>query len=263
MSAFEALRHLRHYHQLHPTLALPAVADLIKSVDADSTGLDFAAAFELADCVPTEIAVDNPRLFYRSCIEHLILRHRPIWVRVMMLGRKKFIQKVSRDERQCFRGAGLLDEPPDMTVIRWLDQITGRIRHDLDAVKLERARHAEQLTIQHESERLRRLGIRLEPRWIAIEDNTAGYDVMSYDKGAVEPIARLIEVKSTIVSPLRFTLTRNEWEQALKFGESYHFHIWHMEIEGQRLFERTVTDMAPHIPTDNEKGRWRNAEIPL
>lgn len=263
MSAFEALRYLRYHHRAHPMLPLVAVADLIKSLDADSTALDFAAAFELANAVPADIQETDAIVFYRACIEHLILRHRPIWVRIMTLGRQKFIQKLSRDEQQCFRGAGLLREPPDMHVIRWLDQITGRIRHDLNTRNLEQGRRAEQLTIQHEIKRLRQLGIALNPRWISIDDNTAGYDVLSYDPGTVEPTARLIEVKSTIVSPLRFTVTRNEWNQALKFGNSYHFHIWHFDVGVERLFEKTVADIKPHIPSDNERGRWRNAEIPL
>ena len=124
-----------------------------------------------------------------------------------------------------------------------------------------RAREAEQLTLKHEAERLARLGIRIPPVWMAIEDNTAGYDIQSFDLGAEGPVARLIEVKSTIASPLRFFLSRNEWETAKKYGGTYHFHIWDLQVP--RLYERTVADIAPHIPTDNEKGSWSTVHIPV
>jgi hypothetical protein len=77
------------------------------------------------------------------------------------------------------------------------------------------------------------------------------------------PTNRLIEVKSTIASPIRFYLTRNEWEKALNFGDAYHFHIWDLQANPPRLYQRTVADIAPHVPTDNEKGRWKDAEIPV
>ena len=96
---------------------------------------------------------------------------------------------------------------------------------------------------------------------MSIEDNTAGYDIQSFDPGTEGPVARLIEVKSTIASPLRFWLTRNEWETAKKFGAAYSFHIW--DLQGPQLHERTANEILPHIPTDNERGRWANVEYPI
>src|SRR5262249_37569117 len=149
--------------------------------------------------------------------------------RMMTLGRQKFVLKLSRDEQQCFREAGLLARPPSQPVRLWWDRISGQARLAADQIKLEQGRAAEILSISRETERLRRIGIQREPIWISVEDNTAGYDVLSYDSGVVEPTNRLIEVKSTTASPLRFNLTRNEWNKALEFGTSYHFHIWDMQ----------------------------------
>lgn len=115
---------------------------------------------------------------------------------------------------------------------------------------------------------MKSLGITEEPVWTAIEDNTAGYDVLSYEKNDFGLINKLIEVKSSMASPLRFFVSRNEWEQAVKFGDAYHFHIWDMKqtkpIQSNPiLYERMAADIAPHIPNDNAKGKWKNAEIPL
>ena len=106
---------------------------------------------------------------------------------------------------------------------------------------------------------MRSVGVTLEPLWMSIEDNTAGYDIKSYDPGPEGPTARLIEVKSTIMSPLRFQLSRNEWNTAQKYGAAYYFHVW--DMQSRRLHVRTVADIRPHIPSDNVDGEWRNVEI--
>ena len=73
----------------------------------------------------------------------------------------------------------------------------------------------------------------------------------------------MIEVKSTVSSPLRFILTRNEWDHAVKAGAAYLFHVWDMTMKPPMMHERTVAQVAPHIPSDNEKGKWKTADIPL
>jgi hypothetical protein len=129
--------------------------------------------------------------------------------------------------------------------------------------KMEQAREAEVLTMEYERERLKSLGIEKEPEWKGLDDNFAGYDVLSYDPGKFAPTNRMIEVKSTIASPLRFIVSRNEWEQAVKFGPAYLFQVWDMQKLPPVLHERTTVQVAAHIPSDNEKGKWKTAEIPL
>ena len=263
MSAFEALRILRIHQESNPEIALPELAQLIISVQADAGALDFEAAYVLAETISPDVSTGDGIRFYQHCIDGLILKERQIWAKIITLGRQKFTQKLSRDERQCFREAGLLLTPASLRIIAWWDRITGEVRLAADLLRIARSRRAERLTLDHETKRLRELGIDRDPIWIAIEDNTAGYDVISYDLGPIEPLNRLIEVKSTIASPLRFQLSRNEWNQACRFGERYHFHIWNLQTEPPQLFERTVADILPHVPTDNELGHWRIADIPV
>jgi hypothetical protein len=263
MGGFEALRVLRAHQRHNPGVAIRDIAVLSVRVEADVASLDFEAAFALAEIVADGHVAPDGVGFYQYCIEAVVLARHPTWAKMMTYGRQKFVQKLSRDEQQCFRGAGLLEDPPSWPVIAWWDRVTNRVRLAGDQLKLERARKAEELSLIHETSRLRELGITLPPRWTAIEDNQAGYDIHSYDKGIVEPTARLIEVKSTIASPLRFMLTRHEWDQAVKFGTAYHFHVWDMTANPPRLFERTAAAIAPHVPSDNEKGKWKIAEIPI
>lgn len=261
MSAFEGLRVLRLRQVSYPGTSLTELADLIRRVDPDGASHDFDAAFQLDPIViPAAVAHEVPG-FYQHCIEAAIPRFRPLWGRIITLGRSVFVQKLSRDEAQCFRSAGLLEDPPTRPVILWWDRVAAIARLRSDQEKMERARKAEEMSLEYETRRMRALGINRTPVWMSIEDNTAGYDIQSFDVGSEGPVARLIEVKSTIASPLRFFLTRNEWEIARKFGPAYHFHVW--DLRGPQLHECSVADIMPHIPTDNERGKWSNVMIPI
>jgi hypothetical protein len=261
MSAFEGLRVLRLRQVAYPNSGLAEIADLVRHVDPDGASHDFDAAFKLDPIVvPAALAHEVPG-FYQHCIEAAIPAFRPLWGRIITLGRSVFVQKLSRDEVQCFRLAGLLEDPPTRHIISWWDRVAAIARLRSDQEKMERARLAEEMSLEHEAKRMKALGIDRSPVWMSIEDNTAGYDIRSFDVGSGEPIARLIEVKSTIASPLRFFLSRNEWEAAKKFGAAYHFHVW--DMQGPQLHERTVAEILPHIPTDNEKGKWSNVVIPI
>lgn len=260
MSAFEGLRILRLRQPAYPGVQLADLAALVRRIDPDAASHDFDAAFQLHPIVAPAVAAEVPD-FYQHCIEAAIPSFRPLWGRIITLGRSVFVQKLSRDEIQCFRSAGLLEDPPPRGIIAWWDRVAAIARLRSDQEKMVRAREAEEMSLAHEAKRMAQLGINRPPVWMSIEDNTAGYDIKSFDLGTEGPVARLVEVKSTIASPLRFWLSRNEWETAKKFGSAYYFHIW--DMQGPQLHERTVTDILPHIPTDNERGKWANVLIPV
>jgi hypothetical protein len=257
MSAFEALRSIRIYRRNYPRLPVAELTNLIISIDPG--GFDYAAAGHLDRYVPASAEPHKPATFYRACIEGLI-QQKPIWMKTVVLGRRKFTQKLSRDEEQCFRLAGLLDDKLDSNVVDWWDMISSQMRRLSSEDAMRRARAAERLSLQYECKRLERFGILKPPIWMSIEDNTAGYDILSYDPGNIDPINKLIEVKSTVASPARFFVTRNEWNTALKFAPRYYFHIW--DLHSDRLYECTAAEIAMKIPSDNEpRGRWTTAEI--
>jgi hypothetical protein len=236
---------------------------LLRSVESDAVGLDFPAALALYQIVGDEVEAEEPEAFYRECIAAIILSRKQSWARAVIQGRDRLLSQLSRDEHQCFRIAGLLNTPPAEDVVDWWDGIAGKFRLASDQEKLEQGRAAEKLTLKYEREKLARLGIQREPRWIAVEDNTVGYDVLSYTGGGDEPLNQLIEVKSTVASPLRFYLTRNEWRQAERSGSAYVFHIWDVSRTPPRRYERTVDEIRPHVPSDQASGRWTVTEIPV
>lgn len=266
MPAFEGLRILRGHFQRRPEEQVSRLVEIVRNTEPNIASYDLEAAIVLHDLVPK----DTPHtgvMFYRVCLGAVLLKELPEWAKLMTLGRGRFIKRLSseeyRDVRSIFRQAQLLDEPPSVGDVEWWDDVQAHVRLQGDAEKMRRARAGEQLSIEYERKRLAKLGLTLEPRWMAIEDNTAGYDVLSYNPGPFGPLNKLIEVKSTIASPLRFFLTRNEWEQANKFGKAYVFHVWDMQKQPAVLYEKTVVQITPHVPQDNMKGQWKTALIPI
>jgi hypothetical protein len=262
LSAFEALRLLRQYASDNPQLAILQLVDLIEKVDQDGRHLDLRAAAYLHEIVESECPLENP-IFYQRCIRAVVLAHQPVWIRAMRQGRKRFVSSLKPDDVDVFVAAGLLLDPPPDAVVEWWDEIVGHARLAIDIQKMEQAREAERLSIAFEIARLEAIGIENRPEWVGLDDNFAGYDVASFemDNGIVSSV--MIEVKSTSARPLRFLLTRNEWNQAEKVGHAYRFHVWDMGKEPPVLHIRTVDQVRPLIPVDNHKGKWALVEIPL
>ncbi|MEJ0009499.1 MAG: DUF3883 domain-containing protein [Alphaproteobacteria bacterium] len=266
ISAFEGLRIMRGVIATVPevTVAECPAALLAHSPQADA--YDLEAAVELHALVAPDAPHDNV-LFYRECILAVLLLKMPAFAKLMTLGRGRFIKRIKgddyRDIRSVFREAKLLEDTPSGGDISWWDTVQGRVRLNFDQERLVRARYAESLSLGYEQNELLKLGIAHAPVWMAIEDNTAGYDVLSYRSTAVGERNLLIEVKSTIASPLRFIITRNEWNNADQVGNAYLFHVWDMDKDPPILHIRTVEQIRPHIPADKEKGKWKTAEIPI
>lgn len=249
-----------------PEVTIEVCPEALIAHSPQAQAFDLAAAKALHPLVAAD-AVHESVLFYRECVLAALLLKMPAFAKLMTLGRGRFIKRLKGDEyrdiRSVFREAKLLEDPPSADDILWWDNVQGRVRLNFDQERLARARHAESLSLETEKAALRQLGIGRAPIWMAIDDNTVGYDVLSYRPAPAGETNLLIEVKSTIASPLRFIITRNEWENADQVGEAYIFHVWDMDKESPVLHVRTVEQVRQHIPADNFKGKWKTAEIPI
>jgi hypothetical protein len=254
MSAFEALRNVRTYRSTYINLVR---GDLLRLVQALEIGaLDYEAALSLDDLVPNTDGMSDTA-FLRTCIEAL-LKSNPIWIRSVSLGRSKFVQKLERDQSSCFRCARLLDQPAPDETESWWASIMAYSRASSDILRADQGRRAEKMSLEFERRRLSELGIDRAPTWMSLEDNTVGYDIVSFDPGQPEPMNLLIEVKS-FVSSGEFFLSRNEWRVASKYRDRYQFHIW--DMTHKRLYRMSVLEVGPHIPIDAEGGQWEEATV--
>lgn len=260
MSALSALYAIRTYGLTHPEATLGETIESLRRSDADMSAVDFggAVAFHNALDLPTP---DAPAGFFRATLTAWINHAEPWWLRLFPYGRERVLAALTPDEIQCFRAATLLQDPPETEICEWWDQLANLRRAAENTDLTEQGREAERWSLEFERERLSALGIQLRPKWVAIENNGAGFDIQSYDKGQVEPVARLIEVKSSTQSPPRMILTRNEWETANRFGERYFFHVW--SVPAKKLKVLSSAEVEPHIPHDNGTGKWSEAVIPV
>ncbi|AXX97815.1 DUF3883 domain-containing protein [Profundibacter amoris] len=259
---FEGLRLLRQHSAENSGMSPSDVLDLVVAVEADAASLDLEAALFLGGLVEQDCPLEG-EYFYQICIKAVVIRHQPIWAKSMKQGRIRFINSLGVNDQGIFAAAGLLDDPPTMEVVSWWDDVVGHARLAIDIQKMEQARIAEALSIEYEQIHLNKIGITKHPKWVGLDDNFAGYDVLSYDLENGSEVNRMIEVKSTINSPLRFFVSRNEWKTADTIGDAYSFHVWNMAIDPPQLHIRSVEDIRPHIPSDNAKGAWSNAAIPI
>jgi hypothetical protein len=262
LSAFEGVRLIRMYAAKQPEVPIEQLLAIIEHIEADAANLDLEASTYLHRLLEPGCPLSGD-IFYQACISAVVTKHQPTWCSAMRQGRMRFLDSLESNDRDVFVAAGIAREPVPFEVVLWWDTVTGFARLITDIEKMEQARTAEALTMDHERKRLKSLGIDKEPQWKGLDDNFAGYDVLSFGPGAFAPTNVMIEVKSTITSPLRFIVTRNEWEQAEKFGSAYLFHVWDMQKTPPVLYERTSAQVAVHIPSDNDKGKWKTAEIPL
>lgn len=262
MSAFNGLLAIRRYSVAHPNILLPDMVTAIRRISVDDAYHNYEAASMLHSLTPQ---IEGPKTdvpaFYREIIATLVREIKPWWIRLSPSGRDRVKAALSANEEQCFNAAGLFLQPPPPEILRWWDTLAQEVRTKDNAKLLEQGRAAEQLTMQHETERLVALGISNHPRWVSVDDNSVGYDVHSYDKGPVEPVAKLIEVKSTIRQPREIFITRNEWETALDMAPNYYFHIW--SLPEKHLIELTTADIEPSIPANRGNGSWQIVKIIL
>lgn len=261
MSSLTALISLRRYLRDHPEASPEAANTALLRVDADYSRSDFATGLKLHEELESSIDFLELQPNLREALQMLIRLHNPWWRRLAPYGRQRLATALSKDELQTFRSAGLMEQPPSALVVEWWDKLAAEARTIVDENLNIQGRYAEQLSLAYERARLESLGIDQQPKWIAIEDNGAGFDILSFDPSAYGVRNRLIEVKSTQRNETRLILTRGEWETALEFGEAYHFYIW--KLPAEVLIIKRVSDISLHVPVNVVGGKWLEAEIIL
>lgn len=261
MSAFVALIGLRRYLHDHPHTPVEEAALSLQRSDADLAAADFGGALRLHDQLASDVDFSDPIAGLRTGLRILIEAHRPWWCRFFPYGRQRLATALTQDELQTFRSAGLFDDKPPSEVVEWWDAFASLVRTADDERMNAQGRDGERLSLNYERKRLATLGIPKEPKWVALDDNSAGYDIHSYDLTEYGLKNRLIEVKSSQRSPPRIMLTRGEWDAAAKYGEAYTIHLW--QLPSEELTILSAADIRHHIPDDCGKGRWSLIEINL
>lgn len=248
----------------HPGMLPDEAAKRLRRGPIQDAVLDFEDALEVAsrfDWTLFQPSHDR-HTELRATLRALILGLKPPWISLFCRGRKKVLAVLTNDEKQCFRAAGLTEKPPSEDVVAWWDSMTAALARNEGANLISIGRVGEQLTIEHEKAKLRRLGLEdMAVEWVSIEDNAAGYDVRSWDlseAGEVEEM--MIEVKTSVSGEDRFFLSRNEWEVAKSNPARYFIYYWEGDPIKLKRILRTE-DLIRFIPIDTDVSRWINIEV--
>lgn len=192
----------------------------------------------------------------REALMDLVSASDPPWVQNARFGRRRVLQYAPPEIAQICREAGLADASTPEVVAFW-DVLAARARGLHDVQLNETGRVGERLTLRYEEQRTGRT-----PRWIALDSNEDGYDVLScLDMVNRAPIC--IEVKSSQLGLHgSFYLTRHEWESAESFLH-FHVHLWDLSATIPRLAVLGLDSVVRHLPSDHGSGRWEIACVPF
>lgn len=234
--------------------------DAIKLISKNrhrAASLDFESAINAGASLGWTEILEPSAGGLRTFIRHYIRSEEPWWAKIIPHGRSKLLSILDSDIVQCFREAALLDARPSDSALEWWDEMSAIARAEADIERMKNARTAERLSLDYETSRLRSLGITQEPEWKSIEDNSLGYDILSYDVQHDSLIRKMIEVKSTTTGYIY--ISRNEWRNAQSSKGRTFFHIW--KVPEWELSVKTSEDIAESIPQDCGSGHWQEVII--
>jgi hypothetical protein len=257
-SAISGLIRLRRELANFPNKSPGEVCRLLSATYANA-GVDFEAAVQLHEVMPA-LPEGTPEAF-QCVISELVLSSAPSWLGLLRRGRDALFSVVGADVRTCFERAGALEPIPESSVVKWLDSLVSLAYAQNDAKLLAFGREAEYLSYEFERNRLAEHAAAPEVEWVALNDNSAGFDLRSASLKDGVFVPRLIEVKSSQKDPPRIIITRHEWDVACRIGDAYVFHVWHLASRLMR--EVPFQEMSVHVPLDQGRGTWESVQIEI
>ena len=257
-SAISGLIRLRRELANYQSKSPEEVCRLLSATYANA-GVDFSAAVQLHKIIPA-LPEDVSEAF-RCVISELVFLADPSWLGLLRRGRDALFSVVDADVRTCFERAGALKPIPDSSVVKWLDSLVSLAYAKNDARLLASGREAEFLSYQLEQARLADIPDAPSVEWVALDDNSAGFDIRSVCLMDGTFTHRLIEVKSSQRTPPRIIVTRHEWDVACRMRESYVFHVWNLPSRSMR--EISFREMSVHVPIDQGSGAWESVQIDI
>lgn len=258
MSALTALGLVRQEILKLPDIDFSTAMNRVKNPTTDFKYLDYDNARYLNTIIPKEIIeFENPNVL-RNALKNILLALEPDYLYVFPTGRNAVRQLLSVNEYQVFRNADLFVEYPDAEVIAWWDELSNLIRNNLNT---EDFREAEKKSYEIELELLSSNECPFTPKWIALDDNTAGYDILSYRIVGDSWVPIAIEVKSTSSNHVRFYLTRNEARITSQMKERYFLHFWKASEPNPVVFQ--YQQIMSNLPIDVANGKWQSVLIEI
>jgi hypothetical protein len=206
-----------------------------------------------------EINSNDYKFKVRELLFEYLVNYSPFWTRRIKWGLSSFIKDLTLNETHCFNEAGLLDYSVIENIL-WWNKLPFFENNNLNLRTIGII--GEQLSIKYENERTK-----IEPTQISLLGGFHGYDILS-KKTDNDYNNIYIECKTTInFKKVLISITKNEWESAIKNKNDYYFHIWiiNTKLRFSKLYILSTYEMEFHIPnpSDSNYGVFSIAEIDL
>ena len=206
--------------------------------------------------------LNNYQLVLREILIKYLKNEKPGFLLRITGGREHFSDFIDENFEQLLNEAGLYNDI-DLTkegkeIGKWWDDITEFVRNLEKDKKLDLGREGEEKTIQYEINKLKKLNIDRKPRWISYEDNSAGYDVLSWDHKENEIF---IEVKATANSNGIFFLSKGEWRFSISAKNSYFIHVWIQNKKQPRIITYNELNSKNYKIEDSSNAEWEKIKI--
>ena len=179
------------------------------------------------------------------------------WVQLARHGRKEVLLNAPASISQLFWEAELANGQDDDVVSFW-DRLAFNVRQKQGERLTALGRIGEKLSMEFEYRRTN-----AEPKWMALESNKFGYDLLSKVSANDNRLLK-IEVKYSErpTSQAEFYLTRHEWETAVN-SDLYVFHLWSSYNNKVSIATFDIWELVQHLPRDCGSGEWLNTKIPF
>ncbi len=156
--------------------------------------------------------INNYQLTLREILMKYLKNEKPGFLLRITAGREYFLSFIDENFEQLLNEAGLYEDINLTTegkqIGKWWDDISEFVRNLEEDKKIDQGREGEKKTIEYETNKLKKMNINKSPKWKSYDDNSAGYDVLSWDN---EENEIFIEVKATNNSNGIFFLSKGEW----------------------------------------------------
>lgn len=235
-----------------PTEQIVEVCQTLNWLEASTSGI--ASATLVGARLIAEVGYEA---MLRRALLDFIDVIRPTWIQNASYGRSRVLSFLPNDIAQVFVEADLAEGSSEDIVAFW-DELAAHARGQRNDRLNQIGRIGERLTLAFEEVRTGK-----KPRWISIDNNADGYDVLSI-VALSDPRKLSIEVKTSSVGLQgSFFLTRNEWDRAEE-AEAHLFHLWDISTENHPVLAVVpISEMHSQISIDRGLGAWQQIEVPF
>ena len=239
MSAFLKAREIMHELELD---SFSSASQIALNSSTESSRHDYIAASKIDDLINEDIDTSIWDVALRKILKIAILNGDYSWKGSFKYGRKYVLESLSINERQVFRSAGLLTNDFNDEITSWWDQMQialGLSHPDFGFREWERR------TLDREIALLAKLDCPNLPKWVSIDDNMAGFDILSFRIINEKWEEVFVEVKSSSTGLKRFFLSDREAEKLELSPSRYFLYFWDITTETDHIF--TGAELINHL----------------